>query len=158
MRLEYFELVDRILELSVADGHVRAAAAVPTKSTIFEGHFPDHPIMPGVLLIEAMAQTSGWIILARMQFERMPFIVGVEKARLRNFVKPGTNLELDARLEHEGSGYTRTKTRVFADGKEICDAELTFRILPFPTPIFHDMVLAAARRVGFPMEALAHAP
>ena len=156
MRLEYFELVDRVLAMSVANGHVRAAATVPTASTIFEGHFPDYPIMPGVLLIEAMAQTSGWIILAMTRFERMPFLVGVEKAKLRTFVTPGAQLELDATVMHEGSGFTRTKTKVLVERKEVCSAELTFRILPFPTPVVRDMLLAAARRVEFPMEALGH--
>ena len=48
---------------------IRAEANVPTDSTIFEGHFPGRPLMPGVLLIEAMAQTSGWLIIARTQFQ-----------------------------------------------------------------------------------------
>src|ERR671931_2467259 len=103
MRLEYFQMVDRILAVSAEDGHVRAAATVPTESPVFEGHFPDHPIMPGVLLVEAMAQNSGWIILALTKFERMPFLAGIKEAKLRNFVTPGTELELDARVLHEGS-------------------------------------------------------
>ena len=63
MRLEYFQLIDRIVDLDLDDRTIRAEATVPTASTIFEGHFPGHPLMPGVLLIEAMAQTSGWLII-----------------------------------------------------------------------------------------------
>ena len=155
MRLEYFELVDRIVHLSVPDGVVHAAARVPMESPIFEGHFPDHPIMPGVLLIEAMAQTSGWIILALSKFERMPFLAGVKDAKLRNFVMPGTDLLLTAKVLHEGSGYVKTQTQVLVDKTTTCSAELTFRVLPFPSPIFKDMVQAAARRVEFPMELVA---
>lgn len=59
MRLEYFQLIDRIVDLRIADRTIRAEATVPDTSTIFEGHFPGHPLMPGVLLIEAMAQTAG---------------------------------------------------------------------------------------------------
>ena len=158
MRLEYFQMVDRILALSAQDGHVRAAATVPTESPVFEGHFPDHPIMPGVLLVEAMAQNSGWIILALTKFERMPFLAGIKEAKLRNFVTPGTELQLDTHILHEGSGFAMTKNQVLVKGAEVCSAELTFRILPFPSPIFRNMVLAAARRVEFPMETVAHGP
>jgi len=152
MRLEYFELVDRIVHLSVADGVVHATASVPMESPIFEGHFPGHPIMPGVLLIEAMAQTSGWIILALSRFERMPFLAGVKQAKLRNFVPPGASLLLQAKIVHEGSGYIRTETAVLVDDEPTCSAELVFRVLPFPSPVFKDMVKAAARRVAFPQE------
>jgi 3-hydroxyacyl-[acyl-carrier-protein] dehydratase len=156
MRLEYFEMVDRILALSIEDGHARAAATVPMASPIFEGHFPDHPIMPGVLLIECMAQTAGWILLARTQFERMPFFAGIKDGKLRSFVRPGTALEIDARIVHEGSGFAMTKNQILVDGAEVCSAEITFRILPFPAGGVRDMLLTAARRVEFPLEAIAH--
>jgi 3-hydroxyacyl-[acyl-carrier-protein] dehydratase len=156
MRLEYFQMVDRILALSIEDGHVRAAATVPTESPIFEGHFPDHPIMPGVLLIECMAQTAGWILLAQNRFDRMPFLCAIKDAKLRNFVEPGTRLEIDARVSHEGSGFAVTKNQVLVEGAQVCSADITFRILPFPTPGVRAMLLAAAKRVEFPLEAIGH--
>jgi len=56
MRFEYFQLIDRIVEINLADRLISSEAIVPTESTIFEGHFPGYPLMPGVLLIECMAQ------------------------------------------------------------------------------------------------------
>ena len=70
MRIEYFQLIDRIIDLNLNDLTIRVEANVPTESTIFEGHFPGRPLMPGVLLIEAMAQASGWLIIARTRFEQ----------------------------------------------------------------------------------------
>ena len=89
MRLEYFQLIDRVVDLNLADRTITCDATVPTKSTIFEGHFPGYPLMPGVLLIEAMAQTSGWLLVALNRFERMPFLAAVKEAKLRTFVTPG---------------------------------------------------------------------
>ena len=79
MRLEYFQLIDRIVDLKLADRKISSEATVPTESTIFEGHFPGYPLMPGVLLIEAMAQTSGWLVLALNHFRRVPFLASVKR-------------------------------------------------------------------------------
>ena len=156
MRLEYFQMVDRILALSMDEGVVRAAATVPNESPIFEGHFPDHPIMPGVLLIECMAQTAGWILLAKTRFDRMPFLAAIKDAKLRNFVQPGAQLEIEGRILHEGSGFAMTTNQVLIEGTQVCSAEITFRILPFPATGVRDMLLAAAKRVKFPLEAIGH--
>ncbi len=112
--------------------------------------------MPGVLLIEAMAQTSGWLIIARTRFERMPFLAAVKEAKLRTFVTPGQTLALSAKLIHEGSGFSVTEAEVKADGKLVCDATLTFRLMAFPNPDFRASMEAFAARIAFPMEALAH--
>ena len=69
MRLEYFQLIDRITDLNLTDRKISSEAIVPTTSTIFEGHFPGYPLMPGVLLIESMAQTSGWLVVAIDHFD-----------------------------------------------------------------------------------------
>src|SRR5437868_11935392 len=105
MRLEHFLLLDRIVELNLDDLTIRTEATVPTASTIFEGHFPGFPLMPGVLLIEAMAQTSGWLVVAVNRFERMAFLAAVKDAKFRMFVRPGQKLSVKAALAHEGSGY-----------------------------------------------------
>ena len=148
MRLEYFQLIDEIVNVQPAQGVIRAHAAVPGESTIFEGHFPGHPLMPGVLLIEAMAQTSGYLLLSLNGFERMPFLAGVREAKLRAFVAPAETLEIEARLEHDGSGYAMTKAMIRRQGKTVCDARLTFRVVPFPAPEMRATMLAHAARLG----------
>src|SRR5215510_12179297 len=99
MQLEYFQLIDRILDLNLEEKTITVEAQVPKQSTIFEGHFPGYPIMPGVLLIESMAQTSGWLLLALLKFERMPFLAAVKEAKMRGgFVPPGELLTIEASL------------------------------------------------------------
>ena len=116
MRLEYFQLIDRIVDLNLVDRAIKSEAVVPVESTIFEGHFPGHPLMPGVLLIEAMAQTSGWLLLALKHFKRMPLLAAVKEAKLRTFVTPGQRLSINAHLDHDGSGYAVTKAKIKCDG------------------------------------------
>src|SRR5262250_748141 len=101
MRLEYFQLLDRIVDLDIARRTIRTEATVPQESTIFQGHFPGYPLMPGVLLCEMMAQTSGWLVIGLTKFERMPFLAAVREAKLRTFVLPGQDLTLSARIIHE---------------------------------------------------------
>src|SRR3954453_13071882 len=117
MRLEYFQLLDRIVELDIASRTIRTEATVPLESSIFQGHFPGHPLMPGVLLLEAMAQTSGWLIIALTKFTRMPFLVAFKEAKLRTFVPPGKALALTAEVVHEGSGFAVTRAAIKLEGK-----------------------------------------
>ena len=156
MKLEYFQLIDRIVDLNIDARTITVEAQVPMESTIFEGHFPGYPIMPGVLLIESMAQTSGWLLLALMKFERMPFLAAVKEAKLRSFVIPGQLLSITAKLLHDGSGFAMTKASVSVAGKTTCEAELTLRVMPFPDPRLRVNMEEMAARIGFPKEALAH--
>ena len=109
MRLEYFEMIDRVTRLDRTGREIEAHSTVPRTSPVFEGHFPGHPLVPGVLLTETMAQASGYLVLALMNFSHMPFLMAVDKARFRSFVGPGAELAIEARLEHEGSGYAVTR-------------------------------------------------
>ncbi len=153
MRLEYFEMIDRVVSLDRDAKRIEAEATVPTASPVFEGHFPGHPLVPGVLLTETMAQASGYLVLGLMGFTHMPFLMGVDKARFRTFVGPGTVLAVTAQLEHEGSGYAVTKARITAEGKPICDAELRFRIMPFPEGM-DGLMRAQAKRIGLLEESV----
>src|SRR6195952_6082388 len=122
MRLEYFEMIDSVRLLDRAAGRIEALARVPLESPVFEGHFPGHPLVPGVLLTETMAQASGYLVLAHLGFAQMPFLMAVDKARFRSFVGPGATLNVEASLAHDGSGYARTKGAVRHAGQPPGDA------------------------------------
>src|SRR5664280_2649566 len=154
MQLEYFQLIDRIVDLNVGEKTITVEAQVPQHSSIFEGHFPGYPIMPGVLLIESMAQTSGWLLLALLKFERMPFLAAVKEAKMRGFVSPGELLTIEANVLHEGSGYSITEAKIRVDGKLRCNATLTFSHIPFPSPDLRVHMEAVAQRIGFPQQAI----
>ncbi len=159
MRPEVFKMIDRVVAIDPDCQKIQCQGQVPLESSIFEGHFPGHPIMPGVLLIEAMAQTTGWLILARNRFSHMPFLAAVKEAKLRSFVLPGENLDLFSELVHDGSGYAMAKTEVKKEGesKAICSAELAFRVLPWPEGKMKAVVLKVAEHVQFPLADYADA-
>ncbi len=132
MLLEYFQMIDHVEELDLENGTILARADVPMESPVFEGHFPGSPLVPGVLLIETMAQASGFLLLSRMEFKKMPFLANVTGAKMRTFVEPGAVLMVKAELEHDGSGFAKTRAQISTDGKKICDSKIMFRIMPFP--------------------------
>jgi 3-hydroxyacyl-[acyl-carrier-protein] dehydratase len=135
MRLEYFEMIDMVTLFDAAQQRIVCRATVPDVSPVFEGHFPGHPLVPGVLLTETMAQASGYLVLGLNRLSQMPFLMAVDKARFRTFVEPGAVLVIEAALTVEGSGYAATKASITADGKPVCDAELRFRLMPFPAEL-----------------------
>src|ERR1700741_4795959 len=122
MQLEYFRLIDRIVAVDTAARTLQAEANVPTASKIFEGHFPGLPLMPGVMLLETMAQASGWLIIGLTGFTRMPFLASFKEAKLRSFVTPGQTLLATAAMVHEGSGFAVTKAEIKIENKRVCNA------------------------------------
>ena len=156
MDLDYFKLIDRIVDLNLDAKTITVEAQVPEKHTIFEGHFPGHPIMPGVLLTEAMAQTSGWLLIALTKFERMPFLAQIKEAKMRGFVSPGDLLSIEASIVHEGSGYAITSAKVRVGGKLRSEATIQFGVVAFPHPDLRVHMDAMATKLGFPLQAMTH--
>jgi 3-hydroxyacyl-[acyl-carrier-protein] dehydratase len=158
MRFEYFQMIDRIAVLDVGERTVRSVCIVPKQSTIFEGHFPGYPLMPGVLQIECMAQTCGWLVTAINRFTAMPFLIGVKEAKFRSPVLPGDELEVEGKIVHEGSGFTVGECKGRRHAKTICEAQITYRVMPFPNPEFRKAMIEWAERIDLPVKALAEEP
>lgn len=154
MQLEYFHMIDRIVDLNVDEKKIVVEAQVPKESTIFEGHFPGFPLMPGVLLIESMAQASGWLQLGVLKFERMPILAAVKEAKVRGSVFPGDLMSIEATLAHEGSGYAMTEAKIRVGGKLRANSTLTFTQIPFPNADMRRYMDSFAKRIGFPQQAV----
>ncbi|RVL60926.1 3-hydroxyacyl-ACP dehydratase FabZ family protein [Sinorhizobium meliloti] len=154
MLLEYFQMIDRVETVDLSAGRLVARSVVPEKSPVFEGHFPGYPLVPGVLLIETMAQASGFLVLAATKFAAMPFLMTVDGAKMRSFVEPNAELEIEALLEHEGSGFAVTKARIASGGKKICDAQLKLRTIQFDQVPLGEIVRKRAEELGL-MAAMA---
>ncbi|MCJ7993005.1 beta-hydroxyacyl-ACP dehydratase [Rhizobium cremeum] len=156
MLLEYFQMIDKVEAVDLGLSVLKARSVVPQSSPVFEGHFPGMPLVPGVLLIETMAQASGMLLLAVKDFSAMPFLMSVDGAKMRTFVEPGAVLDIEAQLEHDGSGFAVTKAKISSEGKKVCDAQLKLRTMPFSEVPLADIVRKRATEIGL-MEAIAAA-
>jgi len=120
-------LVDRVLEC-VPGASIRAIKNVTFNEPFFSGHFPYRPVMPGVMIIEALAQTAG--VLAFVTAGVMPdentrfYFVGIDDARFRRPVEPGDQLLLTAKLERALRGIWRFSTSALVDGQEVASARM----------------------------------
>lgn len=148
MQLEYFLMLDQVKSIDLAAKTIEITSTVPEKSTVFEGHFPGHPIVPGVLLIETMAQTAGILYITMTDFQYMPFLTSVEKSKIRQFVEPNMELDISAEIAHEGSGYFVAKTSIKSNGKRICDAQIMHKTLQFDQYPFKDSIRQKADMIG----------
>jgi 3-hydroxyacyl-[acyl-carrier-protein] dehydratase len=122
-----FLLVDRVTDLSPGES-IQGFKNVSINEPFFEGHFPGHPIMPGVLILEAMAQLSG--ILAFNTSHRSPedgyvyYLAGIDKARFKRPVRPGDQLEMLAVLVNERSSVMKFDCRATVCGEFACSSEM----------------------------------
>ncbi len=122
-----FLLVDRVLSVE-AGGSVTAVKNVTFSESHFLGHFPEHPVMPGVLIIEAIAQACGVVAWETTQGEQptetILYLVGIEKARFKRLVRPGDQLILKAELTNRKRGWWWFDGRAEVDGHVVAQAEL----------------------------------
>lgn len=123
-----FLLVDRVVDLDVEGKRIRAYKNVSINEPFFNGHFPQHPIMPGVLVIEAMAQAAG--ILGFKMLDVKPadgtlyYFVGSDKLRFRQPVLPGDQLILEAQFLSVKRGIWKFDCQARVDDKAVCSAEI----------------------------------
>jgi 3-hydroxyacyl-[acyl-carrier-protein] dehydratase len=121
-----FLLVDRVIDYTIPESMV-AIKNVTFNEPFFQGHFPGRPIMPGVLLLEAMAQVTGLLAFCSMQSKAqsntMYYLVGVDEARFKKPVVPGDQLIMSAKLEREIKGIYKFQTSATVDGKVVATAK-----------------------------------
>lgn len=133
MRLEYFELIDRVEAIDVGGLTIRVSGVLPETSPVFDGHFPRFPVLPGVMMLEFMNHAAGYLLLRRQKVEKFVFLGGVKRAKFRRFVLPGDTMLVDAKITHEGSGYSIAETAVWVKNEVAADAEVVMISTEFPS-------------------------
>ena len=126
-----FLLIDRVVEFERGKRLV-AIKNVTMNEPFFQGHFPDYPIMPGVLVIEAMAQAGAIIMMNEIpdREKKLAVFTGIEKAKFRRPVTPGDQLRIEVDVLAFKSRLGRMEANAFVEGKLACQAMLTCSIVP----------------------------
>ncbi|HJE96825.1 MAG TPA: 3-hydroxyacyl-ACP dehydratase FabZ [Ligilactobacillus acidipiscis] len=121
-------LIDRIVELEPGQRAV-SLRNVTAHEEIFQGHFPGNPVMPGVLIVEAMAQTGAVALLTLDEFKgKTAYFGGIKTAKFRKVVRPGDQMKIEVNLEKIRGNVGLGKAVAKVDGKKACTAEITFMI------------------------------
>lgn len=120
-----FLLVDRILEHD--ENSIVGIKNVSINEPFFQGHFPGHPVMPGVLIIEAMAQTGGVLMFSKEENKgKIPLFAGIDKARFKKLVRPGDQLKIKVEILKIVRGIGKAKAEAYVDDNLVASAELMF--------------------------------
>ncbi|MBI2815444.1 MAG: 3-hydroxyacyl-ACP dehydratase FabZ [Acidobacteria bacterium] len=124
-----FLLVDRILELE-PDKRIVGIKNVTIGEPFFAGHFPRFPVMPGVLIVEAMAQTGGVLIMRDIPDggERLVFFASIENAKFRRPIVPGDQIRMQVEIISRRQAYCRMKGEAFVDGQLAAEAVMMCKI------------------------------
>lgn len=121
-----FLLIDRVLDVDIEKGTVLAQKNVTINESFFQGHFPDAPIMPGVLILEALAQASGILVHLKAPGEKIAILLNVNQAKFRYPVKPGDVLHLRGEGLHFSKKGGRVKAEALVNDKVVVEAEIGF--------------------------------
>ncbi|MBT2699733.1 MULTISPECIES: 3-hydroxyacyl-ACP dehydratase FabZ [Bacillaceae] len=123
-----FLLVDRILEVEEGKSAV-GIKNVSANEEFFNGHFPDYPVMPGVLIVEALAQVGAVAMLKKEENRgRLAFFAGIDGCRFKKQVKPGDQLRLEVEIVRLRGPIGKGKAVATVDGEVACEAEITFAL------------------------------
>ncbi|HKZ71843.1 MAG TPA: 3-hydroxyacyl-ACP dehydratase FabZ [Nitrospirota bacterium] len=123
-----FLLVDRIIEIDLGK-RIVGIKNVSVNEPFFQGHFPGYPVMPGVLIIEAMAQVGGVLAFKSVEEKmdisgKLVYFAGIDKAKFRKPVLPGDQIRFELEVIHVKEPYWKLKGVALVDGKKVCEAEL----------------------------------
>ncbi len=119
-----FLLIDRILEIK--ETSILAIKNVTYNEPFFQGHFPGHPVMPGVLIVEAMAQAGGALLLGKVEDreDKLIFFTGIDNCRFRQPVIPGDQVVFEVDIVNARKTFAKMRGRALVDGQVVCEAGL----------------------------------
>ncbi len=121
-----FLLVDKVLEMDIEKGYILAQKNVTFNEAFFQGHFPESPIMPGVLILEALAQAGGILVHSKVASDKIAVLLNVNQAKFRHPVKPGDVLLLKGVGLHFSNKGGKVKSEAFVNDKLVAEAEIGF--------------------------------
>jgi len=124
-----FLLVDRVVHIDLEDNEIIGQKNVTINEVFFQGHFPNVPIMPGVLVIEAMAQTGGILVYKKGYIDKIAVLLKVSFAKFRRPIYPGDAIYIHAKAIHISAKGGKMMAKALVDEKVCVEAELSFALI-----------------------------
>lgn len=124
-----FLLVDRILEMNHEEKTIVGLKNVTMNEEFFQGHFPGHPVMPGVLIVEGMAQCLGVLVMDAVTEKVIPYFAAIENVKFKAPVKPGDQLIYEVKIEKARGPIVKGGGVAKVDGKVVTEASFTFSMV-----------------------------
>lgn len=124
-----FLLVDRIVEMDLENNVIVGLKNLTMNEAFFQGHFPDAPIMPGVLILEALAQTGGIMVHLKSNRSKLAVLLNVNNAKFRHPVKPGDTLKLRCTAIHLSTKGGRVQAQAYVNDKLAVEAEIGYALV-----------------------------
>ena len=123
-----FILIDRVVDMRLGE-YVKAYKNVSASDWFFQGHFSTFPVMPGVLIIESLAQAGAFCILNDEQFKgKIPFLVGADRFKFKGVVRPGDRLDLEVEIKSQRQNFGIARAQAKVEDKLVCQGEIMFCI------------------------------
>jgi 3-hydroxyacyl-[acyl-carrier-protein] dehydratase len=146
-----FLLIDRVIEVE-RKRRIVAVKNVSINEPFFMGHFPEYPIMPGVLIVEAMAQAGGTLLLTEVpdRHGKLMVFTGIERAKFRRPVTPGDQLRIEVEVLNWRPRAVRMEGKAYVDGKLACEAVVMCQLVPRQAEKTSDVVAAPPQEAAVP--------
>lgn len=120
-----FLLVDRVIEINKEGNYLKAIKNVTVNEPFFEGHFPDYPLMPGVLIVEGLAQAAGLFVLeSGLDKNKVALFLGIDRFRFKKQVKPGDRLFYEVKQKMCRSGIFKFDVKAYVENKVVAEGEI----------------------------------
>lgn len=147
MNLDTFCIPDEIYSLSIEKGLIVTGSKIPRSSSLFNNHFPDLPVLPGIYLIEFIAQSAGHLTMASLGFSKMAVLAKVSHCKFSNFVSPGEEIICKIEKHKCEHGFTLSSATVFCAERSVCTAEIRMKILDFPSNRARDLLISNFEKI-----------
>lgn len=142
MNLERLDMIDRVHHVSPDHASISCASTVPSWSLMFEAHFPDYPVVPGVMLLETMVHAGSYLYLLSNECQALPILLHVEGAKFLGPARPSESLRTTVDLLYEGPNYNVYKGTMFLGSQKVVKSRFKLILVPFPTELDRQRMVA----------------
>jgi 3-hydroxyacyl-[acyl-carrier-protein] dehydratase len=154
MNLSSFKMLDTIIEMSADNKVALTATTVPNAHPILNNHFPGSPILPGIFILEYMAQSAGYTIMAHNQFAELAILAKSGGCKFSAKVLPGEKLFCRVDIINHGRGFALVSTQVYTEEKPVSSSELRMKLLEFPNKETRDFVVNSFNDLSRDMQSI----